>query len=451
VTRICIALLLLLVGCASTETSNSIVITPSELAVSTAPATLTVMGTSSLEKTEKSKAPQPTPTNQPNLTETSAPLTPVISSPSSALPPVGIEDATGYTWQPVINGLRSPIGLVNAGDGTGRLFILEKVGVIQIYQNGNLLPRPFLDITNRVNSSGFEQGLLGLAFHPEYRVNGYFYVNYIDLQGNTVIARFEVSKEDPNLARVDSELPLIRVNQPYANHNGGDLVFGPDGYLYLGLGDGGSAGDPHSNAQSLDTLLGKILRIDVDHGDPYGIPDRNPFAQGGGRPEIFAFGLRNPWRFSFDSKTGDLFIADVGQNTWEEIDFLSNEQVNQTGPNTTYNFGWNFYEGNHTYRAEAPPGLEAIDPAAEYDHQFGCSVTGGSVYRGLQLPAWQGIYVFGDYCSGRIWGLWKDAGGNWVQKVLFENMGSITTFGVDEQGEIYLVDQSGIIYRLTAI
>jgi glucose/arabinose dehydrogenase len=450
VKRIYFALLFLLVGCVGNEGINQIMVTPSKLAVSTAPLVPPAVEASPSVVIGASLSPNPIQTGSPTLVEPSATLAPITSMPTSTLSPVGIEDASGYTWQPVINGLNLPVGLYNAGDGTGRLFILEKAGVIRIFQNGSLLPRPFLDLTDRVYSGGLEQGLLGLAFHPEYRVNGYFYVNYIDLQGNTVIARFEVSKEDPNQAQAGSEFPLIRVDQPYANHNGGELVFGPDGYLYLGLGDGGSAGDPQNHAQSLDTLLGKILRIDVDHGNPYSIPSTNPYAQGGGRPEIFAYGLRNPWRFSFDSKTGDLYIADVGQNTWEEIDFLSNDQVTQTGRNQAYNFGWNFYEGNHIFHGEAPSGLEITFPVTEYEHQFGCSVTGGVVYRGLQLQDWQGIYLFGDYCSGRVWGLWQGPGGGWEQKELFENMGSITSFGVDEQGEIYLLDQSGIIYRLVA-
>jgi glucose/arabinose dehydrogenase len=237
----------------------------------------------------------------------------------------------------VVGGLAKPIGLANAGDGSNRLFVIEQAGVIRILQNGLLTPEPFLDIRAQVGSQANEQGLLGLAFHPKYAKNGYFYVNYTDLQGDTVIARFSVSASDPQRADPTSEKRLLAVDQPYPNHNGGQVIFGPDGYLYLGLGDGGSGGDPAGNGQSRATLLGKILRIDVDKGDPYAIPPDNPFAQGGGRAEIWAYGLRNPWRFSFDRLTGDLYIADVGQNQWEEIDWLP---AGQSGAN----LGWDVFE-----------------------------------------------------------------------------------------------------------
>jgi glucose/arabinose dehydrogenase len=363
-------------------------------------------------------------------------------------PPPGIEDASGYAWQPITGGLEMPLEAVHAGDGSGRLFVLEQRGRIQVIQEGNLLPQLFLDISDRVGSSGNEQGLLGIAFHPDYPANGYFYVNYTDLQGDTVIARFTVSPDNPNQALPGSEYQLIWVDQPFANHNGGEVVFGPDGYLYLGLGDGGSQGDPQENGQSRDALLGKILRIDVDSGTPYAIPPSNPYARGGGRSEIFAEGLRNPWRFSFDSLTGDLYIGDVGQNAWEEIDHLPAADVAQDDRPAAFNFGWNLFEGTHAYLPDAPAGIETIFPIAEYSHEFGCSVTGGFVYRGSRLPALVGIYFFGDYCSGTVWGLWPDLGGGWQQKVLFETQGQITSFGQDEDGEILLVDRAGIIYRL---
>jgi len=369
---------------------------------------------------------------------------------SESAPVVGTVDPSLYAWKPIIGGLQQPLDLVNAGDGSGRLFILEQPGLIRILLNGNLIASPFLDLTDRVGSAGFEQGLLGLGFHPNYGENGYFFVNYTDLQGDTVIARFQVSQTDPNLARADSEFVLLRIEQPYQNHNGGALIFGPDGYLYLGLGDGGSAGDPQNNAQSVDTLLGKILRIDVDQSGAYAIPQGNPYAQGGGRAEIWAYGLRNPWRMSFDRLTGDLYIGDVGQNQWEEINFLPAEAVLREGASQAFNFGWNYYEGAHPFRGQPPGGLEIIPPVAEYDHSLGCSVTGGVVYRGSQIPALQGVYLFGDYCSGRVWGLWRTPEGNWQQKVLFENMGRITAFGEDESGEVYLADQAGVIYQLAA-
>jgi glucose/arabinose dehydrogenase len=352
-----------------------------------------------------------------------------------------LPDPSIYNWQSVADGLERPVGLFNAGDGSGRLFVLEQPGTIRIIKEGEVLPTPFLDIVDRVGSGGSEQGLLGLAFHPNYAENGHFYVNYTDRNGNTVIARFSVS-DNPDQADPASEVQLLGVEQPFGNHNGGMLAFGPDGYLYLGLGDGGSAGDPFGNAQSLSTLLGKILRIDVDDGDPYAIPPDNPFASGGGRPEIWAYGLRNPWRFSFDLLTNDLYIGDVGQNQWEEIDFLP------AGSPGGANFGWNYREGAHPYEGSPPAGLNLIDPVAEYDHSQGCSVTGGYVYRGQDLPDWSGVYLYGDYCSGLVWGLLHLPDGSWQNARLFESGARITSFGQDQAGEIYLVDYQGGIYRL---
>jgi len=314
------------------------------------------------------------------------------------------------------------------------LFILEQNGRIVIYQNGEILSTPFLDITGEVGSSGNEQGLLGLAFHPDYPENGLFFVNYTNRGGDTVIARFHVSA-DPNAAEAASERLVLAIPQPFPNHNGGVLAFGPDGYLYAGLGDGGSGGDPLGNAQNIDVLLGKILRLDVDSGDPYSIPSNNPFDN-----EIWAYGLRNPWRFSFDHLTNDLYIGDVGQNTWEEIDFLP------AGSNGGANFGWNIMEGNHPYKGSGQPDL--IPPVAEYSHsEGGCSVTGGYVYRGQALPEWQGIYLYGDFCTGLIWGLIRNESG-WQSKVLFDTDFSISSFGVDEAGELYITDLQGTIHRL---
>ena len=242
-----------------------------------------------------------------------------------------------------------------------------------------------MDIHERVGSQGSEQGLLGLAFHPKFAENGFFFVNYTDLQGNTVISRFtgaaKTGQVDPATEKI-----LLQVKQPYPNHNGGGVVFGPDGYLYLSLGDGGSGGDPQNHAQSLDTFLGKILRIDVNQGDRYAIPADNPFAKGGGLPEIWAYGLRNPWRFSFDLQTHDLFIADVGQNAYEEVDFIP------AGSGAGYNYGWRFREGLHPYKNDPPAGLKLVDPVWEYGHDQGCSITGGFVYRG-KLRAGNGRHV----------------------------------------------------------
>ena len=369
---------------------------------------------------------------------------PSLTPASDLLPNSGdIPDPADVVWQPIAAGLVKPNGMESAPDGSGRLFILEQTGQIRVLREGLLEPVPFLDLSDRLTSVGFEQGLLGLAFHPEFGQNGFFYVNYTDLNGDTVIARFQLSTSDPNQADPGSELQLLRVDQPFANHNGGEVAFSPDGYLYLGLGDGGSAGDPQNNAQSLDSLLGKILRLDVNSGDPYGIPESNPFLQGGGRAEIFAYGLRNPWRFSFDLQTGDLYIGDVGQNAWEEINFLSAEQIQQVGDGGAYNFGWSYLEGNHPYNGDPPSGIETIPPIAEYGHEYGCSITGGVVYRGSILPNWQGVYLYGDYCTGIVWGLKQKPDGTWQQKQLFENLGQITSFGQDEAGEVYLVDQAG--------
>jgi glucose/arabinose dehydrogenase len=409
-----------------------------------------------------SSAPQPTPPSltpaplpsasaiiptEPAASPTFTPLPPAPQTPTTAptateINPVAtFPDPANASWRPVTTALNSPVGVTNAGDGSGRLFTLEQSGVIRIFQNGNLLETPFLDIRDEVLEGG-ERGLLGLAFHPQYPQNGYFYVNYTNLQGNTVIARFQVSANDPNRADPASEKRLIFVQQPFPNHNGGEVTFGPDGYLYLGLGDGGSQGDPENHGQSLNTLLGKILRIDVNHGDPYAIPPDNPF-QGKGKAEIWAYGLRNPWRFSFDRLTRDLYIGDVGQDAWEEIDFLP------AGSPGGVNFGWNYMEGFHSYSNGTPPqGLQLTAPVAEYSHAFGCAVTGGYVYRGKQLPEWQGVYLFGDYCSGSIWGLLRSPDGTWQQKQLYQNVGRISSFGEDEAGEIYLTDLNGNLFQL---
>ena len=381
----------------------------------------------------------PLPTDTPVPTDTT---TPNETATPEVIQAVSLPEAAAYTWQEVMSGLASPVGLAQAGDGSGRLFILEQSGVILVWQNGSILPQPFLDIRQRVGSDGSERGLLGLAFHPQYAQNGYFYINYTDLSGNTVIARYQVSSDDPNRAQADSEIRLLQVTQPFANHNGGEVTFGPDGFLYLGLGDGGSGGDPYGNGQSLGTLLGKILRLDVNNGDPYSIPASNPFANGGGLPEIWAYGLRNPWRFSFDRLTGDLYIGDVGQNSWEEIDFLPAGSPGGT------NFGWNIMEGFHPYQGSAPAGGDLTPPVVEYGHDMGCSVTGGVVYRGERLPGWQGVYLFGDYCSGNVWGLLRDPQGNWQSRLLFETPARITSFGEDESGEVYMVDYGGRVYTL---
>jgi len=376
----------------------------------------------------------------PSFTQTSLPPTTLSDTPGasqtspSATPAQAttFPDPNSYSWKPLsASGLVRPVAL--QPDGSGRLFIIEKVGRIRIIENDQLIETPFLDISERVGSTGNEQGLLGLAFHPQYAQNGRFFVNYTDNNGNTVLARFQVSSE-PNVADPKSEVKILGVDQPFANHNGGGLAFGPDGYLYAGLGDGGSQGDPFGNAQNTGVLLGKILRLDVDSAEPYAVPADNPFGN-----EVWAYGLRNPWRFSFDKLTNDLYIGDVGQNTWEEIDFLPAGSPGGT------NFGWNFREGAHDYKGGGPAGM--VDPIAEYSHsEGGCSVTGGYVYRG-SMAEWNGIYLYADYCTGLIWGLIQSDGG-WQSQPLFDLDVTITSFGQDAAGELYLLSDNGGVFRL---
>jgi glucose/arabinose dehydrogenase len=360
------------------------------------------------------------------------------------------------------SGFSQPVSITHAGPGDDRLYVIEQAGVIKIVSaEGTVLPVPFLDISDRVDSSATEEGLLGLAFHPEYATNGYFYVNYTNTTAEirrTRISRFSVTG-DPNVADPDSEDILLTVEQPYPNHNAGDIQFGPDGYLYIPLGDGGGAGDPDDNAQNLALLLGKISRIDVDAspGSPpdcpgtgsghYTVPDGNPLADGAGGvcDEIWAIGLRNPWRSSFDRLTGDLYIGDVGQNDWEEIDV---QPANSTGSG---NYGWRCYEGNHPYNTT---GCGPIDdytfPVFEYGHVDGCSsVIGGYVYRGSRYPAMYGRYLLADYCSGSFWDL-AFVDGDW-QATQHNNLAAFgyVAFGEDAQGELYVVNRAtGTIYAL---
>ncbi len=398
--------------------------------------------------------PDSTFTAEPEIlttTNTATPTMPSSEPTATSLPAeptpeeVMIPDPKAFAWVTVIDNLEKPVGIAAAGDGSGRLFVIEQGGVIRIMTSEGFLPAPFLDIQDRVGATSSERGLLGLAFHPDYTENGYFYVNYTDQRGDTIIARFQVSAGDLNIANPTSELQLLKVNQPFANHNGGGLAFGPDGYLYIGLGDGGSGGDPMGNAQDITTLLGKLLRIDVSSTDDslYTIPPDNPFVSTGGAPEVWAYGLRNPWRFSFDRQTGDLYIGDVGQNQWEEVNFLP------AGSTGGANFGWNYKEGTHTYQGTAPADL--VDPVFEYDHSLGCSISGGVVYRGSQLPEWQGVYLFGDYCSGNVWGLISTSAAEWQSSLLYSGLGNITAFGEDDSGEIYAVTYGGSLLKLSPV
>jgi glucose/arabinose dehydrogenase len=365
---------------------------------------------------------------------------PVAATAAPAIPNLA---AVQLDFQEMVSGLRFPVGAANAGDGSARLFVIEEQGRIRVVKNGALLDAPFLDIVGRVGSSASEQGLLGLAFRPDYKSSGFFYVYYTDRRGNTVVSRFS-SQPGQDQADAGSEHVLLQVDQPAANHNGGQLAFGPDGYLYIGLGDGGGAGDTYGNGQNQGSLLAKILRIDVTGGDPYAVPRDNPFAgQSGVRPEVWAWGLRNPWRFSFDRLTGDLYIADVGQNNYEEVDF---QPASSKGGE---NYGWSIMEGKHCFREQGCDQSGLTLPVAEYDHSQGCSITGGYVYRGLEFPTLAGIYFFGDYCSGRVWGLARDAGGAWQMAELASTGQQITAFAEDESGALYTLDaDSGTLFKL---
>jgi uncharacterized repeat protein (TIGR01451 family) len=358
-------------------------------------------------------------------------------------------DATITVDQVVVSGLQNPVQVTHAGDGSGRLFVVEQPGRIRVVEESALLPTPFLDLTQLVSFGG-ERGLLGLAFHPNYETNGHFYVNYTRAgDGATVIARYRVSAGNPNAADPGSAQLLLTVAQPYTNHNGGQLLFSPrDGYLYVGMGDGGSGGDPQNNAQNPATLLGAMLRLNVDGGAPYALPPDNPYVGIDGRDEIWAIGLRNPWRFSFDRATGDLYIGDVGQNLWEEIDYQ------KAGTPGGVNYGWRCQEGTHDYNMTgACLTAELTDPIAEYSHTEGRSVTGGFVYRGLSYPDLAGRYFYADFVEGKIWSLVKTGSDpdTWSAPELELDTGlAISAFGEDEQGELYVVDWAGGTVRQLA-
>jgi glucose/arabinose dehydrogenase len=370
------------------------------------------------------------------------------STPSATVPPQTFPPA--ISLEPVLGGFELPVFVTHAGEeasGASRLFTVEKAGRILLVENSVVQPTPFLDITDRVGSQRNEQGLLSVAFPPDFATSGLFYVDYTDRRGDTVVARYGLMAGDPGQADPSSEQIILQIEQPAANHNGGQVKFGPDGYLYIGTGDGGQAGDPWGNAQNPNELLGKILRIDVTGADTYEVPSDNPsLDQPGARPEIWATGLRNPWRFSFDRATDDLYIADVGQNLFEEVHF---QPAASPGGE---NYGWDVMEGNQCFEPPSSCDSDGLaPPVAEYDHGQGCSITGGYVYRGTRFPQMEGVYFFGDFCSGNIWGLRRGAPGNWEMALLLDTDINISSFGEDIDGEIYVVSYSdGNIYHLTA-
>jgi len=369
----------------------------------------------------------------PPSTTTSSTTTPGAPSTSATEPTT----FPAIRLTPVLRGLSQPLFLTGAGDGSGRLFVAEKGGRIRTARRGSRVdPQAFLDISNKVSTGG-EQGLLGLAFPPDFAAKKRFYVDYTDVNGDTIIARYRVGSN--GRAEAGSEQVLMKIPQPFPNHNGGMLAFGPDGFLYVGMGDGGSGGDPFGNAKRPTRLLGKILRLQVESsGTP---PARalpapgNPFARLGGNARfVWDLGLRNPWRFSFDRQTGDLYIGDVGQNSYEEIDFA---RAGRGG----LDFGWNRFEGFHTYPggALASDFRGTIPPVFEYSHALGDTVTGGYVYRGAKLPTMRGLYLFADFGSGTVWGM-RHVAGKWRAEQLLTNAGSIASFGEDDSGELYACD-----------
>lgn len=391
-------------------------------------------------------APPTVPALVPTVASAAEPAPTAASAPPAppaALTPTELA-ALDLSLEPLLDGFARPTHVTHAGDGSGRLFVTEQAGLVWIVRDG--ARTPFLDLTAFVGARGNEQGLLSIAFHPNFAANNTFFVNYTDRNGTTVVARYTTDPADPDRGDPASAQVLLTIAQPAPNHNGGLLTFGPDGYLYIGTGDGGAAGDPWGNGQRLDTLLGKILRIDVDGPAPYSVPADNPFVgRDNARPEIWAWGLRNPWRFAFDQLTGDLYIADVGQNAYEEVHF---QPANSPGG---VNYGWNIMEGAVCFRANTCD-QEGLDlPVAVYAHTqepSGCSITGGYVYRGAAFPQLGGTYFYTDYCTGNLWAL-QQIDGAWQDAVVGRLSINASSFGEDENGELYLTDrEGGGLYRL---
>ena len=399
--------------------------------------------------------PGPTVTPVPTTAPAGTPIASRTSpSAGASAPAVPGPSPNAARWNPpalalsaVVSGLDRPLWVGGAGDGSGRLFVVEQAGTIRVIRNGRLVDRPYLDLRDRVSSGG-ERGLLGLAFAPTFGRDGRFFVDATDPDGNTFVAEFRAPDPAADTADPASERVILRIAQPYPNHNGGGIIARPDGTLWIGTGDGGSGGDPLGNGQRMTTLLGKLLRIDPQAAGnaAYSVPPDNPFAgRTDARREIWALGLRNPWRFSFDRATGDLWIGDVGQNLWEEVDRV------RAGTPGGLNFGWNVMEGRHCYAPATGCRTDGLTlPVAEYDHGQGCAITGGFVYRGAAIPALDGTYLYADSCSGSIWGL--DAAAEVPRARLLASSGeSIASFGEDDAGELLVADVAGgSVARLAA-
>src|SRR3954462_10530378 len=372
-----------------------------------------------------------------------APIASACSSHSEASTPQG----SGARLQLGVSGLSNPLYLTTAPGDASRLFIVEQTGAIRIVKDGNLLPTPFLDINSKISSGG-EQGLLGLAFDPDYAASGRFVVHYTDPAGDTHLLLYTVSS-DPDVADATSEQVILTADQPYDNHNGGQILFGPDGFFYMGLGDGGSANDPEGRAQNLGDLLGSILRLHLHGAAPYAVPPDNPFVgQPGVQPEVWSYGLRNPWRFSFDRATGDLYIADVGQNNVEEVDVAPAAG----GVGKGANYGWSIMEGDQCYGGGQCDHAGLTLPTFQYSHAEGCSIIGGGVYRGSVIPALEGLYFYGDFCQG--WAhSFRYVGGMATEVTdwpALRTAAPLTSFGEDAAGELYVLENSGRVSKIVA-
>lgn len=377
----------------------------------------------------------PLPTTAPTAAASAvvAPASPAATAPATRWNPPSLALA------PLVAGLQSPLWVGSAGDGSGRLFAVEQAGTIRVIRDGHVESQPYLDLRDRVSSGG-ERGLLGLAFAPTFARDGRFFVDATDPGGNTFVAEFRAPDPTADVADPATERVILRIAQPFPNHNGGGIIARPDGTLWVGSGDGGSGGDPLGNGQRLTTLLGKLVRIDPTAAGsaPYTVPGDNPFVgRADARGEIWAYGLRNPWRFSFDRSTGDLWIGDVGQDRWEEVDRV------RAGDPGGWNFGWNVMEGRHCFAPAVGCSTAGLTlPVAEYDHGQGCAITGGFVYRGSAIPGLAGTYLYSDSCSGRIWGL--DAAAEAPEPRLLASTGaSIVSLGEDDAGELYVADLAG--------